>query len=110
MPRLRRFAPDWILVSCGFDAHHLDPLAGLRLTEVDYHYMASQLLEIVAPNRVLIFLEGGYNLDAIAGSTQAMLLGLAGRPYQGPTPSFDSPPRTHRVFETLLSIHRWATE
>ena len=106
VPRLRRYAPDWVLVSCGFDAHHLDPLAGLRLTEADYHFMASQLLEIVPPNRVLIFLEGGYNLDAIAHSTKAMLVGLAGRPYQGSAPSFASPPRTHHVFETLLSIHQ----
>ena len=47
IPRLRRFSPDWILVSCGFDAHHLDPLAGLRLTEGDYHFMAARLSEIV---------------------------------------------------------------
>ncbi|MDE0188709.1 MAG: hypothetical protein OXN80_06390, partial [bacterium] len=98
-------APDWILVSCGFDAHHLDPLAGLRLTEGDYHFMAEQLLEVVASNRILVFLEGGYDLDAIAGSTQAMLLGVAGRPYESSTPTQMSPASGHRALERLVDIH-----
>lgn len=106
VPHLRRYSPDWILVSCGFDAHHLDPLAGLRLTEADYHFMARQLLEVVPLNRTLIFLEGGYHLDAIAGSAQATLLGLADRSHQSPTPSFSSPFATQRVLETLLGIHQ----
>ena len=107
-PRLREYAPDWVLVSCGFDAHHLDPLAGLRLTESDYHFMASQLLEVVPPHRILVFLEGGYHLDAIAASTRAMLLGLAGQPCEGAAPSFESPPRVHGVLDLLIGIHRWA--
>ena len=106
VPRLRRYGPDWILVSCGFDAHHLDPLAGLRLTEADYHFMASQLLEVAPSSRILIFLEGGYNLEAIAGSTQAMLLGAAARPYRSPTPSLVSPSLAHRALDALLSIHQ----
>ena len=108
VPRLRRYAPDWVLVSCGFDAHHLDPLAGLRLTEADYHFMAAQLLQIVPSQRILIFLEGGYNLDAIAASTRAMLWGLAGRPHEGSADSFASPKISHRVFEVLLAIHQQA--
>jgi acetoin utilization deacetylase AcuC-like enzyme len=106
VPRLRRYRPDWVLVSCGFDAHHLDPLAGLRLTEIDYHFMASQLLEIVPSNRILFFLEGGYNLDAIADSTRAMLLGVAERPYDGPALPFASPKVSHRAFDELLGIHQ----
>ncbi len=105
IPRLRRFSPDWILVSCGFDAHHLDPLAGLRLTEGDYHFMAARLSEIVPPNRTLIFLEGGYDLDAIAESTRATLLGFAGRSYASPTPPFTSPPPAHRILDALADIH-----
>lgn len=105
IPRLRRYAPDWILVSCGFDAHHLDPLAGLRLTEGDYHFMAEQLLEIVASNRILVFLEGGYDLDAIAGSTQAMLLGMASRPYESATPTQMSSAGGHRALDRLVDIH-----
>ena len=108
VPRLCRYRPDWVLVSCGFDAHHLDPLAGLRLTEADYHFMAAQLLQVVPSHRVLIFLEGGYNLDAIAGSTRAMLWGLADRPHEGVDGSFPSPKISHRALEALLAIHRQA--
>lgn len=108
VPHLRRYGPDWVLVSCGFDAHHLDPLAGLRLTEADYHFMAAQLLQVVPSQRILVFLEGGYNLDAIAGSTRAMLRGLADRPHEGASGSFASPKISHRVFEKLLTIHRRA--
>ena len=105
IPRLRRYSPDWVLVSCGFDAHHLDPLADLRLTEGDYHFMADQLLELVPSNRILVFLEGGYNLDAIAGSTRAMLLGMAGRAYQSSTPTQLSSAGSHRALERLMNIH-----
>lgn len=105
IPRLRQYAPDWILVSCGFDAHHLDPLAGLRLTEGDYCFMAEQLLRIVPSTRILIFLEGGYDLDAIAGSTQAMLLGVAGRAYQSPTPTLLSPVGSRGALDRLVEIH-----
>ena len=107
-PRLQKFAPDWLLVSCGFDAHHLDPLAELRLTSADYHFMATQLLQICPPNRILVFLEGGYHLDAIARSTRSTLLGLAGRPPEHSTRSFDSSPRIHGVFDMLVGIHRQA--
>ena len=103
-PRLREYAPDWVLVSCGFDAHHLDPLAGLRLTEADYHFMAAQLLQVAPPNRILVFLEGGYHLDAIAGSTRAMLAGFADRPFQDAVPSFASAPRVHGVLDMLMGI------
>ncbi len=108
IPRLRSYAPDWVLVSCGFDAHHLDPLAGLRLTAADYHFMASQLLEIVPANRIMVFLEGGYHLGAIARSTRATLLGLAGKPFDGPGSSFASPSRVHRLLDMLVGIHRRA--
>ncbi len=104
-PRLRRYAPDWILISCGFDAHHLDPLAGLRLTAADYHFMASQLREILPPNRILTFLEGGYHLDAITRSTRATLRGLAGEPFDGASSSFSSSARVHGVFDMLVGIH-----
>lgn len=110
IPRLRRYHPDWVLVSCGFDAHHLDPLAGLRLTEVDYHFMAAQLLEVVPAHRILFFLEGGYHLDAIAASTRAMLMGVAQKPYDGSVRPLPSPKTSHRVFDALVGIHQRAAD
>ncbi len=78
VPILRGFAPDWLLVSCGYDAHRADPLAGLALLESDYAAMASFLRGAVPPGRTVVFLEGGYDLEALRGSAAATLSGLAG--------------------------------
>lgn len=78
IPIVKQFAPDWILISAGFDAHVADPLGGLRLESGDYGAMARALAEIVPPNRIIAFLEGGYDLDALATSSSATVEGLLG--------------------------------
>ena len=87
VPTLEAFAPDWILVSCGFDAHDADPLAEMRLESSDYAYLAGQLTQVVDPNRIVFFLEGGYDLDALRTSTAATLGGVAGT--ADPVPDVD---------------------
>ena len=77
LPVLRQFRPDWILVSNGYDAHVADPLAGICLVADDYYAMATALRAAVPPNRVILFLEGGYDLAAMQGSAAATLQGLA---------------------------------
>ena len=77
-PALRRFRPDWLLVSAGFDAHEEDPLAQLRLTSSDYGVMAACLAAIVPANRTVVFLEGGYHLAALTASVSSTLQGFAG--------------------------------
>jgi acetoin utilization deacetylase AcuC-like enzyme len=67
-PLLEEWAPDWLLVSAGYDAHRDDPLAGLELIDEDYRAMASMLSGVVDTCRTALFLEGGYNLTAIARS------------------------------------------
>ena len=79
VPALDRFAPDWILVSAGFDAHDDDPLADLRLLAPDYGQMAAALRSALPPNRIVTFLEGGYHLAAITESVAQALRGYAGR-------------------------------
>jgi acetoin utilization deacetylase AcuC-like enzyme len=78
IPVVEQFAPDWILISAGFDAHVADPLGGLRLESRDYGSMARALAEIVPSNRIIAFLEGGYDLDALAASCAATVEGLLG--------------------------------
>ena len=78
-PALRRFQPQLILISAGFDAHRLDPLAGLTFTETDYAWLTEQILAIAAEfaqGRVVSALEGGYNLSALAASTAAHVKAL----------------------------------
>jgi acetoin utilization deacetylase AcuC-like enzyme len=77
-PILSEFEPDWLLVSAGYDAHEADPLAGIGLLESDYAVMAAALRPVVDVGRTIVFLEGGYNLNAIKGSVTATLHGFAG--------------------------------
>ena len=66
------FAPDFLLVSAGFDAHIRDPLAQLRLVEPDFAWVTEKLLEAADKHcggKLVSTLEGGYDLDALANST-----------------------------------------
>jgi acetoin utilization deacetylase AcuC-like enzyme len=78
LPVVRQFAPGWLLVSAGYDAHRDDELADMRLVESDYAYMANALSGIVDEGRTILFLEGGYDLRAIRDSVTATFAGLAG--------------------------------
>jgi acetoin utilization deacetylase AcuC-like enzyme len=73
-PEVRRFQPDLILVSAGFDAHELDPLAGMRLTEDGFRDLARRSAAL-GP-RVAAVLEGGYNLETLPGCVRAALDGF----------------------------------
>ena len=81
MPALNAFAPDFLLVSAGFDAHVKDPLAQLRLQEDDFAWVTETLLEAAAKHsggRLVSVLEGGYDLDALASSTAVHVRTLMG--------------------------------
>ena len=74
LPRLRAFAPQLVLISAGFDAHRLDPLADLNLIAGDYAWVTRELVAIAdtfAQGRVISSLEGGYSLQALRESTAA---------------------------------------
>ena len=84
LPALDVFAPDLVIISAGFDAHHRDPLGSLQLTEEDFAWATLQLMEaaeIHAGGRVVSVLEGGYDLQGLAASVgihvQALLRGNA---------------------------------
>jgi acetoin utilization deacetylase AcuC-like enzyme len=74
LPALDDFAPEFILVSAGFDAHRSDPLAQLQLEEADYAWVTRQLTACAdrhANGRLVSALEGGYDLHALAASAAA---------------------------------------
>ena len=77
-PAIERFAPTWLLVSAGFDGHRADPLANWLLTAGDYERLAARVAAFV-PGRVVAFLEGGYDLDALARSVAAVGASLLGQ-------------------------------
>ena len=77
-PAVEAFAPTWLLVSAGFDGHHADPLTGLALSSGDFADLTRRAMELAPVGRRIVFLEGGYDLQALADSTAACVAGLAG--------------------------------
>jgi len=75
-PIAQRYAPEFVLVSAGFDAHHADPLGGLQVTEQGFADMASVVLDVArtsASGRCVLVLEGGYHLEALALSVESVV-------------------------------------
>ncbi len=76
VPKLLAYKPDLVLVSAGFDAFEHDPLAGMRVTHAGFARMARRLRAVAdatAGGRIVAVLEGGYDLDGLAGGMQAVL-------------------------------------
>jgi acetoin utilization deacetylase AcuC-like enzyme len=81
LPALRRFAPDVLLLSAGFDAWQADPLGGMRVTRDGFRVWGGWLRDLAAEvcgGRVLALLEGGYDLRNLPGLVEEHLAGLAG--------------------------------
>jgi acetoin utilization deacetylase AcuC-like enzyme len=81
LPRLREFAPQFVLISAGFDAHEDDPMAHQTLTRGAYQKMGEMLLQLAqesADGRLISVLEGGYNLTVLADCVEDHLRLLLG--------------------------------
>lgn len=102
VPFAERFCPTWVLLSAGFDAHWADPLADLMLTAGDFGDLTRRLIALAPPGRRLVFLEGGYDLEALAASAAACIAALAGVDYE-PEPASSGGPGADVVAEA-----RWA--
>jgi acetoin utilization deacetylase AcuC-like enzyme len=79
LPALEAFAPNFIFISAGFDAHRADPLANLNLMEQDFAWVTREICAVAArvcEGRVVSALEGGYDLDALAASAAAHVTAL----------------------------------
>ncbi len=76
VPAVESFQPDMLLVSAGFDAHRDDPLAGMNVSVEGFERFASlvrELSERLCMGRLVLILEGGYNLEALGSSVVATL-------------------------------------
>jgi acetoin utilization deacetylase AcuC-like enzyme len=68
-PAARRYQPQLIIVSAGFDSHWLDPIAGMRLSLTGYAQLSRELLKMaqeLCAGKIVFAMEGGYNLDALS--------------------------------------------
>jgi acetoin utilization deacetylase AcuC-like enzyme len=98
-PVARRYRPELVLVSAGFDAHADDPLGGTRVTTAGFAALTRQVVALageLCDGRVAFVLEGGYNLHALARSVEAML-----RASDDPAPT-DPPPSPSPVDDRLV--------
>ena len=81
LPEIDAFRPQLVMISAGFDAHRLDPLAGLMLEADDYAWITTELAAIAdrhAQGRIVSSLEGGYSLTALRDCSVAHVKALAG--------------------------------
>ena len=112
VPVARRFQPQLILVSAGFDAHWADQLAMMRVTIKGFAQMAIILKELAAElcqGRLVFTLEGGYNLRVVASSIKATFDVLLGNSEiddpLGKAPTADKPQGFDEHIEAIKRIH-----
>lgn len=110
VPVARAFRPDFILVSCGFDAHREDPLASMRVTGAGFGALAAivrHLADDLCGGRLAFILEGGYSLVGVREGTEAVLDCLL--PPSAPDPPADVPLETAGnlagVVEAVVAVH-----
>jgi len=81
LPHLKKFAPELIIISAGFDAHYRDPLASLNLRADDFGWVTQKLMDVAdssAGGRIVSVLEGGYDLQGLTESVAAHVTALMG--------------------------------
>jgi acetoin utilization deacetylase AcuC-like enzyme len=91
-PAVKQFEPTWVLVSAGFDAHRADPLADLAWSAGDYAALTRRVASFApGPGRMVAFLEGGYDLDALRRSMTATVAAMAGASVEEERPTSGGP-------------------
>jgi acetoin utilization deacetylase AcuC-like enzyme len=81
LPQLEKFAPEFVIISAGFDAHYRDPLASINLKAEDFGWVTKKLMDVAersAGGRVVSVLEGGYDLQGLKESVAAHVTALMG--------------------------------
>jgi acetoin utilization deacetylase AcuC-like enzyme len=79
LPAALDFMPEMVMVSCGFDSHYRDPIGGMDVTEAGFGRLTELVVRIadeLCGGKIVSFLEGGYDLQAIAVSAVAHVRGL----------------------------------
>ncbi|XP_039126180.1 histone deacetylase 14 isoform X1 [Dioscorea cayenensis subsp. rotundata] len=114
VPCAQRFKPDIILISAGYDAHVLDPLAGLQFTTATYYMLASnikQLAQELCGGRCVFFLEGGYNLQSLSNSVADSFRAFLTEPsmasqFDNPAALYEEPlSKVKQVIQKVKYIH-----
>jgi acetoin utilization deacetylase AcuC-like enzyme len=111
-PTARRFQPELILVSAGFDAHWTDPLAQMRLSLTGYAHLTQELVKMaeeLCGGKIVFVMEGGYHLDALSHGVRNIAHALLGdtdvSDPLGPPHNKRQEPDVGRLVEQLRAIH-----
>jgi len=81
MPVARKFKPELVMLSAGFDTYYRDPLGGMKITETGIARLTTRVLEIAdefCEGRLVATLEGGYHLEGLASCVYEVLGRMAG--------------------------------
>lgn len=104
-PIVRAFQPDLIIISAGYDAHWRDPLGRMGLTVAGFAALTREVAgwsDALSRGRLVVLMEGGYDLDALAASMHATVETLLGRPVAdalGPSPYHEPARAVDRAIE-----------
>jgi acetoin utilization deacetylase AcuC-like enzyme len=106
-PVVRQFAPEFILVSAGFDCDHRDPLGSMAVTPAGFAAMARCCVALAresARGRLVAALEGGYDVTAIVEGVDATLAAMSGAPSDRRLATGDAR-RAERVLARVRAAH-----
>jgi acetoin utilization deacetylase AcuC-like enzyme len=112
VPVAKRYKPQLILVSAGYDAHWADSISSMQVTTTGYAKMATilkNLADDICGSKLVFALEGGYNVEALAESVDATINVLLDttKPYDalGKPSRRWSPPDTEDLFRRIKVTH-----
>jgi acetoin utilization deacetylase AcuC-like enzyme len=107
-PIARAYAPEFVLVSAGFDIYRADPLGGMGVTYDGFAALTAEIMaaaEETCRGKLLLVLEGGYNLKDQAEAVKRVLLQLAGA-QKPPEVRVDPTPTTLKELAPAVEIQR----
>jgi acetoin utilization deacetylase AcuC-like enzyme len=107
-PIARQFQPDLVLVSAGFDTYFQDPLGGMGVTEEGYAEITRLLMRIAdscCQGRIVLTLEGGYDLKGLAGSVKRVIQVLQGTESK-PSSSPPASSTTERIVQHIRETQK----
>jgi acetoin utilization deacetylase AcuC-like enzyme len=109
IPVIDQYRPELMLISAGFDAHELDPLARMRLSVAGYASLTKSLCDAAGrhcDDRVMAVTEGGYHLGALKACLDSTVGVLAGLPMPEPLePPLDATDRSRAAVTTARAAH-----
>lgn len=109
IPAGRKYAPDFVMVSAGYDSHTGDLLCSMRLNDLSYRKMTDYLVGLAdecCGGRLIMTLEGGYNLTAQARSIVQTVAGLAGVDVPGKDEALEPSAYADRASEVISQAAR----